>query len=308
MKYRNGFGPFDVLRASRLTTNHSFGFILLGIFSLLILLKLLSGSLFINGSDRIQFVVYGQDTRLYSLSPKGRVNYYVGYNSDLKVNVPNGYGAYRIGALSKLIAYEKKPELLSKAFSVATSSFVTYYFYPSSSEIYYSSEVPESYRAPSFKEIMLYKSNARILDRVYIYLHIAQSSPSSFQNLDIDLLTKKKQSQSYLSSDAFGKEYRGFFYNKTYRTERLTVQIKYTKSFNTAVAIAQILEGNGIRVVDISESDSSSKRCNVTTSTAVKSKTTEAIKRVFGCDLIKEKVEKSDILFNLGSVESEWEL
>ncbi len=161
--------------------NHSFGFLLLGVFAVLILIRLLTGSLFLKSSDRIQFVVYGQDTRLYSLSPNGNINYYVGYDPDLKVDVPNGYGTYRIGALSKLISYEKKPELLSKAFSVATSSFVTYYFYPTNGEIYYSNDVAQTYKAPSFAEIMLYRSNARFLDRVYLYLHILQASPSSFR-------------------------------------------------------------------------------------------------------------------------------
>lgn len=286
---------------------YSFGFLLLGIFAVLILLKLLTGSLFLNSSDRIQFVVYGQDTKLYSLSPKGNINYYVGYDPDLKVIVPNGYGTYRIGALSKLIAYEKKPELLSKAFSVATSSFVTYYFYPSSSEIYYSNGVPPTYNAPSFGEIMLYKSNARLLDRVYLYLQILQASPSSFKNLDIKLLTKKIQLQTYLSAEAFGKEYRGFFYNKTYRMERLSVQIKYTKNYETAVAIGKILEGNGIRVVDISVSDSQPKKCTLTT-TASASKTVEDMRRVFNCDLTKGKADTSDIIFSLGSAEKEWEL
>ena len=291
-----------------ISRKHSFGFLLLGIFSVLILLKLLSGSLFLKSSDRIQFVVYGQNTRLYSLSPKGNINYYVGYDPDLKVVVPNGYGTYRIGALSRLISYEKKPELLSKAFSVATSSFVTYYFYPSSSEIYYSNEVPHSYKAPSFIEIMLYKSNARLLDRIYLYLQILQASPSSFQNLDIGLLTKKIQKQTYLSSDAFGKEYKGFFYNKTYRTERQTVQIRYTKNYNSAVAIGKILEGNGIRVVDISATGNQPQRCNVTTTTAIESKTVEDMVRVFNCDLINGKADTSDILFNLGGAEQEWEL
>lgn len=286
---------------------HSFGFLLLGIFAVLILLKLLTGSLFLKGSDRIQFVVYGQETRLYSLSPNGNINYYVGYDPDLKVEVPNGYGTYRIGALSKLIAYEKKPELLSKAFSVATSSFVTYYFYPSNGEIYYSNDVAQAYKAPSLGEIMLYKSNARLLDRVYLYLHILQASPSSFRNLDIGLLTKKINLQTYLSAEAFGKEYKGFFYNKTYRTERLTVQIKYTKNYDTAAAIGKILEGNGIRVVDITQSDSQPKKCTITTS-ASSSKTVEDMRRVFNCDLTKNKADTSDILLNLGSAETEWEL
>lgn len=287
---------------------HSFGYLLLGVFAIIIFTKLLSGSLFVNAPDRIQFVVYGQDTKLYSLSHNGDINYYVGYGPDLKVEVPNGYGSYRIGALSKLIAYEKKPELLSKAFSVATSSFVTYYFYPSKTEIYYADDVPQTYKAPSFAELMLYKSNARLLDRVYLYMQILQTSPSSFQNLDIGLLTKKIQQSTHLSSNAFGKEYKGFFYNKTYRTERKTVQIKYTNNYETAVAVGRILEGNGIRVVDVSESGEKVKNCTIVTASESRSSTVEDMRRIFHCDLKHGKVDTSDILFILGSAEREWEL
>ena len=155
---------------------------------------------------------------------------------------------------------------------------------------------------------MLYKSNARFLDRVYIYLQILQTSPSSFQNLDIGILTKKIQNQTHLSAEAFGKEYKGFFYNKTYRTERLSVQIKYTKNYDTAAAMGKILEGNGIRVVDISVSDSQPKKCNVTTTTASRTKTVEDIRRVFSCDLITGNADTSDIIFNLVPAETECEL
>jgi hypothetical protein len=287
---------------------HSFGYLLLIVFIVIIFIKLISGSLFAHAPDRLQFVVYGQDTKLYSLSHNGDNNYYIGYSPDLKVEVPNGYGSYRIGALSKLIAYEKKPELLSKAFSVATSSFVTYYFYPSKTEIYYADETPQTYRAPSFTELMMYKSNARLLDRIYLYLQVLQTSPSSFQNLDIGLLTKKVQQSIHLSSDAFGQEYKGFFYNRTYRTERFTVQIKYTNNYNTAVAIGKILEGSGVRVVDISEEKVKTKNCTIVTDTAVGSRTVVDLSAVFHCDVKRAKVDTSDILFILGSVEKEWEL
>lgn len=288
--------------------NHSFGFLLLGIFGVLIFIKLLNGSLFLNSPDRIQFVVYGQDTKLYSLSHRDDINYYVGYNSDLKIKVPGGYGAYRIGALSKLIEYEKKPELLSRAFSVATSSYVTYYFYPSKNEIYYSNNNVDTYKAPTLKELFLYKSNARLLDRLYLYLQVLQTSSGSFQNLDIGLLTKKIQESNYLSSDAFGKEYKGFFYNRTYRTERLSVQIKYTKDYDTAVAIGKILEGNGIRVVDVSKTESKSEQCLITSSKLSSLDTIRDTISIFNCKLKSSKAETSDIIFTLGSVEREWEL
>lgn len=287
---------------------HSLGYLLLAFLTVAILMKIVSGSLFVHAPDRIQFVVYGQDTKLYSLGRNGDINYYVGYSPDLKVEVPNGYGSYRIGALSKLIAYEKKPELLSKAFSVATSSFVTYYFYPTKAEIYYADDVPQTYRAPSFTELMLYKSNARFLDRVYLYLQILKTSPSSFQNLDIGLLTKKVQQSLYLSSDAFGEEYKGFFYNRTYRAERHSVQIKYANNYDTAVAIGKILEGNGIRVVDVSEERTNQKNCSIVTETAVGSRTVEDLRNLFHCDLKKAPVDTSDILFILGPSEKEWEL
>lgn len=287
---------------------HSLGFILLGVFFILILIKLIRGSLFADAPDRIQFVVYGSSTRLYSISQQDDVNYYIAYSPDVKIVIPNGYGTYRIGSLSKLTQYERKPELIAKAFSAATSSFVEYYFYPASSEIYYGEQSSKAYRQPSFEEIFFSKSNARLLDRIYLYWRMTTSAPASFQPLDIELLTVRQHGDTILSPDVFGEEYKGFFYNRTYRSERLRVQIKYSNKYDTAVMIGKILEGNGIRVVDIMQSKSSLKQCRVMVKNLPQARTVHDLTRFFDCSLVQGSPERSDIILELNDLEKGWEL
>lgn len=287
---------------------HSLGIVLLGILLVLVVAKLVSGSLFSYAPDRVQFVVYGQSTRLYSISKKNDVNYFIAYAPDVKIVIPNGYGTYRIGSLSKLTQYEKKPELIAKAFSVATSSFVPYYFYPATSEIYRGETVSPEYRRPSFQEIFFSRSNARLLDRIYLYWKMIAAPSSSFQPLEIELLTSKMQGDTVLSPEVFGEEYKGFFYNKTYRSERYRVQIKYSKSYDTAATIGKILEGNGIRVVDITKSDSNRKQCEIAVEDTHQAQTVRDLSRFFNCVVRQGSPERSDIVLELSSLEQSWEL
>lgn len=288
--------------------HHSFGFVLLLIFLVIITLKLLSGSLFVYAPERIQFVVYGQNTRLYSISKQDDVNYYVAYAPDVKVVIPNGYGTYRIGSLSKLTRYERKPELISKAFSAATSSFVTYYFYPANGDVYYGEDASKDYRKPTVQELFFSKSNARLLDRVYLFWRMTVAPTVSFQPLDIELLTSKQNNDRILSPDVFGDEYRGYLYNRTYRSERLRVQIKYSNNYDTAVMIGKILEGNGIRVVDIAQANNDLKRCSIIVKNSLQAQTVHDVSTFFGCNVRQGSVERSDIILELGTLEKSWEL
>jgi hypothetical protein len=107
----------------------------------------------------------------------------------------------------------------------------------------------------------------------------------------------------------FFKNYQGLFYKKTYRQENLTVQIFYTKKYNVADLISQILEGEGIRVVDISNKESDLKKgCRVYYSSKNKSQTVLDIGRFFDCFLEKKETPISDIIIILGSLEKNWEV
>jgi hypothetical protein len=102
------------------------------------------------------------------------------------------------------------------------------------------------------------------------------------------------------------KQLQGYFYKKSYRKEKSTVQILYTNNYQTALIISQILEGEGIRVIDISKTQKESPRCSIIQNTVPFSQTATHIKSFFQCDIKKGNAEISDILFHIGNLEKEW--
>jgi len=268
------------------------------------LLVSIINSLFINHPDRINLVFYGEKTAFYSWGKTDNVNYFAYMYPDLKIFIPGGYGYYRIGALGKLVSLEKKPDLFIRGFSAATSTLVNFYFYPPSDKIYYGNENSTSIFFPSLAQIWLGASNASLLDRIYIWLMFATAKKSDFANLASDVI-KNHQQEKLLNQDGLSKRYQGFFYQKTYRNEMKTVQIIYTKEYLGAVIVNQMLEGSGIRVVDISQGEKQPKVCVVSEEGSF-SQTAKDIAKFFHCSLTGGKTRTSDIILELGSQESAW--
>jgi hypothetical protein len=107
----------------------------------------------------------------------------------------------------------------------------------------------------------------------------------------------------------FFEELVGTFYQKTYRTENLNVQIMYTESYATADMISAILNGNGIIVGDLSQEESEYKDCTIIEETTDRrSQTAKSIAEYFGCQLKTGKTGIYDIQFVLGPLEEEWEI
>ena len=274
-----------------------FGFALLFCFLVVFVIFSFSNSLFVKNKDRINIVVQTKERMTYySISTKDDVNYLIYFNPDSKLIAPGGYQYYRFGALAKLAHLDKKPEVLKKAFSSATSSFIDYYFYPPDPPVLYGSSVSEQVHFPSFEELFWYSSNANVLDRLYLYFRFLSSAKPHF-----NVLPSPKLVEDY------AKSYQGFFYNRTYRKERKLVQIIYTKKYETADLISRILEGNGIQVVDVSYEKKSYNICLVVENSDRFSKTASDLADFFSCKLQKGKTGTFDILFMLGNREDDWE-
>ncbi len=221
--------------------------------------------------------------------------------------MPGGYGKYRVGALGKIIGLEKDPAILKRTFTYNSSSFVPYYFYPTSSTIYYNPE-EEGTHIPTLIDIVSSQSNASFIDKLYIYSKFAAVAKNDFIPVDTQDFADKQEGDLIFSAADFKKKFIGYFYNKTYRTERKTVQIMYTKDYNTAVAIGHILEGNGIRVVDISQKQDTSVHCQIAEEIDADSTTARDLVLFFGCSYKKESSSLSDIVLTLGDVEKTWEI
>ena len=258
-------------------------------------------SIFLNKKERINFVFYGEKTIVYSLSLSNDLTYLIYYPVNLSLLVPGGYGFYRVGALGKLVFLEKKPELFKKIFSAANSLFIDFYFYPNKTEIYFD-EKNNKKIWPTFKEIFFNQSNANFVDRLLIYYYFSIKKPVFYQTIVIK--NKEKFDQ-----ENFFKKTIGIFYKKIYRQENLTTQIFYDKNYQTAKLLAQILEGEGIRVVDISQKKLNlNSSCEIISLIKKETQTIKDIKNFFSCSFKNAETKISDIIINLGKLEKEWEI
>lgn len=272
-----------------------------------IFIKNLGESLFFTHRDRINVVIYGKDTSYFSLGIDDNVNYMMPFYNDLRIMIPGGYGYYRVGAIGKLATLEGKPIIFRNAFSSATSTLVDFYFYPKTTDLYYGKKEPEDVVEPTTNEILFTHSNANFFDKLFLALLFSQRREREFKILS-NLKITEKSGDDLLREDELTKNYLGFFYSKMYRNEKENVQIIYSNSYKTADRIGKTLEGSGIRVSDISYSQTESKTCKILEDSQQFSLTALQISKFFGCRLDHGKTDIYDILFIVGDKEKEWEV
>ncbi len=271
-----------------------------------IVYKNITSSVILNKKDRINIVFYSGQTTYYSLGFKD-VSYVIPFPVNTEVMVPGGYGYYRVGAFGKLLTLEKKPDILRKTFSAATFSFVDLYFYPQKSIVYYQDSGPFKL-LPVWQDIFLFSSNANIVDRLLLAWQFMRSDPNQYQIIT-DLPTRMEGNRAVFDQDNFDNKYQGFFYKKTYRNIKDNVQILYTKNYNTALLLSRIIEGEGIRVVDISQISNS--QFPISNCLVVQNKNASIVasdlQKYFHCQKKEGRPDVSDIIITLGSLENEWQ-
>jgi len=257
-------------------------------------------SVFFVKKERINILFYGKKTVIFSLGLKNNLTYLIVYPANLYLEVPGGYGFYRLGGIGKLVALEKKPEIFKKTFSSNSSFFLDLYFYPKKEEIYHE-EFKEKKNWPSFSEIFFNSSNANFFDRIFCLYYFFINKPSIYKVIEIDAgkFDRKK----------FFDQHQALFYKKIYRQENLTIQILYKEKYKVADLLSKILEGEGLRVVDISQDDNNFKKeCVIFYSSKKISRTVIDISRFFNCNIKKKETSISDIIIKLGNLEESWEV
>ena len=268
------------------------------------LFKTITSSVFLKGRDKINVVFYGENIRFYSLDWKN-INYLLFFPNSVKVIVPGGYGEYKVGALNKLSSLEKKPEIIRKTFSAVTSTLVDLYFYPKKTAIYHQ-DSSDLNRVPTIKEIFLTNSNANLIDRLFLFYFFMTSSQEDYQIIDLKPFVSG-EGNAIFDYNGFYKKFQGSFFQKTYRNYDINVQIVYTKSYKTAFLLSQMIEGEGIRVVDLSNQDGFIKGCLLITNKKFSmSKTYQRLADFFKCNLKIGDTTVSDIILQLGDLEKEW--
>lgn len=268
-------------------------------------LSLFSNSLFFSHPARMNVIVYGPSTTYYSLDSQDKQNYSIQFDPEVKVDVPGGYGQYRVGSLGKLVTLEKDPDIFKKAFSKTTTTFVHYYFYQNNDDIYYDEVIEEKIK-PSLRNLLLSMSNASFLDRIYLTI-ILNNVSENYTKIRYQKETNDALNDVLFQDKSFIQDSIGLLYNNEYRGEKQSVQVLYRQNYNTANSISSLLEGNGIRVSDISK-NTAINDCRVMIGEIEPSQTAEDISKYFSCPIVKGKTDVYDILFVLGEKEEEWEV
>lgn len=265
----------------------------------------LKRTLFFEHKDRINIVLYGKNTTYYSLGIHTDGDYAMIFPADLKMDIPGGYGQYRVGALGKLVSLEKKPTILQNTFSLATYSFTDYYFYTSSEDVFYGND--SSFMLPSIKFLWSSTSNAHLLDRLYLLFYFLNKKDNDFHQVNV-LTEKNGEGDEVLATSDFEKSITGYLFQQSYRTEAKSVQILYSDNYESAVRIGKMLQGNGIKVGDISQNGSFNQNCIVQENSSSESITAEAIVNTFNCRWQKGQTDFYDIIFKVGQKEKDWEI
>jgi len=267
------------------------------------LFKFITSSVFLKGRDKINVVFYGERTYFYSLDRKN-VNYQLTFSNLIRVIVPGGYGKYKIGAIGKLASLEKKSDIIKKTFSAATSTLVDLYFYQKKTTIYYDNS--SSKQTPTFMEIFFTNSNANLIDKLFLLGIFSTNNKENFQIIDLKPF-ESEGNNNIFDYNSFYRKFQGSFFQRTYRNYDINVQIVYTKSYKTAQLISQMIEGEGIRVVDLSNQNKNRRGCLLITDKDTS--TTKIYQRLadfFKCPLQIGATTVSDIILVLGDLENEW--
>jgi len=273
------------------------GFCLIIFYLIIAISKDLRKSIFLSNQNRINLVVFKKSPVFISCDLKNKTSYYFDLYPDIKIQVPGGYGEYRLGALLKLAELEKRPEIIQRTFSLLTNTFIDYYFYPNKTEIYFGKEEgKDTISSISLLDVLKSKSNANFFDRIFIYF---------------TLLNQNKRQKLNYQPLSFAFDYQGYFYKESLRAEKANLQILYTSSYKTALNLSKIFEGEGIRVADISETkkntEDNSNRCLILQSKKT-SFTASYLARYFNCDVkYNEQTGVYDLVFYLNSLEKLWE-
>lgn len=272
--------------------------IILGYF-LITVIRSVAGSIIFLKKDRLNIVFYGSQTNFVSIGRTDGVHYRIPFDNDFLVKVPGGYGEYKIGSLGKLAQLEKNPHLIKNAFSFATGSFVDFYFYPTMPAIYADRASAQPLRSLSYLTTLFslhYKSNASLFERLFLFFMLFGKRASDFLTLD--------------ASQASPLRYKGYFYQKSVRLEKKEIRFLY-HDYDTAMGLVQLLEGEGIRVVDLSKT--AEKHCIIEESLdrGTPSQTARYLARIFSCPIGQKKERDlvvADIVVVLDDrIEKTWE-
>lgn len=275
-------------------------------------LRALHQSALFTRHDRINVAFFGEEATILSFGLTDNVNYIISLSHEQKIVIPGGYNQYPLGSLGKLVELEKDPRILQRAFSSMTSAYVDYYVSPKKPDVY---KKPDT-DAPAYQKLELIRkifssgnmTNMNIFDKGYIAYLIAKRRQQDFVVLRSTVKLDKDDGSRIFSEKSFLKKYKGFFYHHDLREEGLEIQLRYI-NYKSATNLSRVIEGQGIRVADLSVTDRDQvSDCVIRTNLKPTVHTVRFFIDAFSCSLERGETEGVDVIVYLGKeLEKLWE-
>lgn len=260
---------------------------------------------YIAHKDRIQVLVYdGKAATVTSFDMRDGVDYQILFDAKTSVTVPGGYKQYEVENIGKLSYLEKDPLLILRTFSSAISSMVDVIVYPSRDVSFSSQRFSVITSLIRFSQ----NSNLNFLERMYLAIILSGHRDKPIEIKDVDSRNEK----GIFDEKHFAKTYRGYLYHTSLRDENKAVIATYNTSHLAADRVSRILEGEGIRVVDISQNNKKDDEsfCQITLSEHRQGMevTKNFLQNTFGCIIEPTSTIDEALILNIGEqMEKKWE-
>lgn len=270
-----------------------FGILIVLLYASFVIFNDLRTSLFFKTEGRYTLLIYDRFPYVLSMDFSKKYHTLIILQHNVEEKIPGGYGKYRIGALGKLAYLENDFTLVNRAVSsliMAPIQGSIIAFHP---ELYHDDNSDLISFNLNFRHLFLmnYKSNISFFNRLFILMesYKIENVPDRYEIIyDVNGLV-------------------GRLYDETFRSENRTVQLIYN-NYSSANELANIFNGYGIQVVDISKSLTTQReRCYIVEEGSYHSRTAEFIGAYLGCKLGFGETDISDIIVSLDEqIEKNW--
>ncbi len=250
------------------------GIILAGLI-FLFLWREYAGSLFLNRRERISIGVFAETPFVYSYNRLTNLAHIVYFDPDIYVDVPGGYGLYRLGSVNLLGKIEnRRTEILTRTFEELAGIPVDIVIYPKAGEV-----VEKASGQPFMDYFFTYRSSdlssgdnalstRNIFDRTILKGKFNLRNDRLIMTDATEVYHLKSRKKNYFA-DKLDTRLKGFFYQQSLTNVPGKVVI-YTSAegYGAAKRISRRIEGAGLKVFEIELRDKLPPKCQIDNSKA----------------------------------------
>lgn len=227
---------------------------------LLIIIAQIKTSVFLSKRERVTVAVFGQKPYVLSYDKKNKLGHLVYFDPSILVNVPGGYGWYKLGSVSLLGKIEERQkEILKSTFAELSGVVVDIVIYPKDVRVEegLAADFIDYFLASRSKlDSSLYQfSTNNVFDRLFLKKILGlRVYKLVILNAEKDYF--EKNNKKYYRAELLDSRVKGFFYQDIFLESKAKIRLYYssTDGYKAAKRLSRFIEGFGIKVIDISRS------------------------------------------------------